>query len=103
MAVSAKTMKQSRKSYSLFTFHVVKKNFTRFLSVLPCHVPLKVVSLFAGIVALIAGVGTFSSVSALVYFKMTRHSARIVALITFEWFLSRMGPDVILKMRSQFA
>ena len=81
MAVSAKTMKQSRKSYSLFTF---QKNFTHFLSVLPCHVPLKVVSLFAGIVALIADVGLFSSVSALVYFKMTRVSARIVALVTLE-------------------
>ena len=59
-----------------------------FLSVLPCHVLLKVVSLFAGIVALIAGVGTFSSVSALVYFKMTRARTRIVALVTLEWFLS---------------
>ena len=88
LAVSAKTMKQSRKSYSLFTFHVVKKNFTRFLSVLPCHVPLKVVSLFAGIVALIAGVGFFSGVSALVSFQITRHSVRIVALVTLERFHS---------------
>ena len=64
-----------------FCLHIV------FLSVLPCHVSLKVVSLFAGIVALIAGVGLFSGVRALVYFQMTRHSARIVALITFERFL----------------
>ena len=85
MAVSAKSMKQSRKSYSLFTF---QKNFTHFLSVLPCHVPLKVVSLFAGIVALVAVVGLFSSVSALVNFQMTRVSARIVALVTLERLLS---------------
>ena len=65
-----------------FCLHIV------FLSVLPCHVSLKVVSLFAGIVALIAGVGTFSSVSALVYFQITRLSARIVALVTLERFHS---------------
>ena len=33
---------------------------------------------------MIAGVGFFSGVSALVYFQITRHSARIVALVTLE-------------------
>ena len=54
---------------------------------LPQPVLLKVAGLFAGIVALITGVGTFSSVSALVYFKMARASTRIVALVTLERFL----------------
>ena len=65
-----------------FCLHIV------FLSMLPCHVSLKVVSLFAGIVALIAGVGFFSGVSALVCFQITGLNARIVALVTLKRFLS---------------
>ena len=72
-------------------------------SVLPRHVPLKVTRCFAWVTALIAGVGLFSGVSALVSFQTTRLSARIVALITLERFHSWMGTNVSLKMRSQFA
>ena len=70
--------------YVLFVF----SSHIYFLSVLPQPVLLKVAGLFAGIVALITGVGTFSSVNALVYFKMARASTRIVALVTPERFLS---------------
>ena len=49
---------------------------------------LKVTRIFARETALIAGVGLFSSVSALVYFQMRRMGARIVALVTLERFLS---------------
>ena len=58
------------------------------LSVLPRHVLLKVARIFAGVTALIAGVGLFSSVSAPVYFQRTRLRGGIVALITLERFLS---------------
>ena len=58
------------------------------LSVHPRDVLLKGTRLLARETALIAGVGLFSGVSALVYFKITRLSARIVALITLERFLS---------------
>ena len=58
------------------------------LPVLPRHVLLKVTRLLAGETALIAGVGLFSSVSALVYFQRVSLSTRIVALVTLERFFS---------------
>ena len=58
---------------------------------------LKVWGFFALETALIASLGVFSDVSVLVYFELTRHSARIVALVTLERFLSWMGPYVFLK------
>ena len=54
------------------------------LPVLPRHVLLKVTRLLAGETALIAREGLFSGVSALVSNQITRHSARIVALITLK-------------------
>ena len=58
------------------------------LPVLPRHVLLKVTRLLAGETALIAGVGLFSGVSALVSSQIRRLSARIVALVTLERFHS---------------
>ena len=52
------------------------------------YVPLKIAGCFAGETALIAGVGFFTSVRALVYFQIRRLSARIVALITLERLLA---------------
>ena len=71
--------------------------------VLPRHVLLKVTRLLAWETALIARVGLFSSVSALVYFQTARLRARIVALVTLERFFSWMGPNVCLKVGSIFA
>ena len=73
------------------------------LSVLLRNVLLKVARCFAWETTLIASVRLFSSVSALVYFKMTRVSARIVALVTLERLHSWMGPHVFFKVRCQFA
>ena len=53
--------------------------------------------------ALVAGVGLFSGVSAIVSFQIARLGARIVALITLERFHSWMGPNVFLKTGSMFA
>ena len=87
---------------------------------------LKVTRIFARETALIAGVGLFSSVSALVYFQISRSSARIVALVALErvfssvhvcykttsftariyasftpkYFFPRMGPDVHSEITS---
>ena len=58
------------------------------LPMLPRHMLLKVTRLLAGETASIAGVGLFSGVSALVNLQINRLSARIVALITLERFLS---------------
>ena len=74
-----------------------------FRSVLSCPVPLKAAGLCAWETALIAGVGLFSSVRALVYFQIRRLSARIVALITLERLLAWMDQYVPLKTRSPFA
>ena len=52
---------------------------------------------------MIAGVGLFSGVSALVSFQTTRRSARIVALVTLERLHSGVGPYVLLKARSTIA
>ena len=61
------------------------------------RVPLKLDQLLAWETALIAGVGAFSSVCALVYLQMIRLSARIVALVTLERFHSWMRPNVFHK------
>ena len=66
------------------------------LPVLPRHVLLKVTRLLAWETALIASVGFFSSVSALVSFLITRHSARIVALITPERLPTWVGSNMYL-------
>ena len=73
------------------------------LSVLLCHVFLKITRHFAGETALIAGVGLFTSVSASVHFQTIRSSARIVALITLERFHSWMGQNMSVKVESMFA
>ena len=72
------------------------------LPVLPRQMLLKVTRWLAWETALITGVGLFSGVSALVYFQITRVSARIVALVTLERFHSWMGPNVCLKIKSMF-
>ena len=64
------------------------------------HMASKVLGLLAGVAALTTSVWFFPSMNALVCNQITDLSGRVVALITLEWFLSRMGPHVVLKNKS---